>query len=201
MKKKLFTLLVLAMFLTKMWGQDAFVGEIRMFAGNYAPLNWMLCQGQVLNIGPNQALFSILGTTYGGDGINTFALPNLCGRVPIGQGQGAGLTPKVIGVTGGVENVSLNTSQLPAHTHALMATTATATTSTPSSTVVPATAQLPASGASGAKNVNVYAPSSGNPTVTTYTSTSGGNQSFSIMQPYLVINYIICINGIYPARN
>lgn len=201
MKKKLFTLLVLVMFLSKMWGQEAYIGEIRMFAGNFAPYGWMLCQGQVLSITQNTALFSIIGTFYGGDGRTTFALPNLCGRIPIGQGTGAGLTSKVIGESSGVENVTLTQNQLPMHAHALATTTATATTSTPSTSVVPATAQLPASGATGAKNVNIYAPSSGNPIVTTYTYPSGNNQPLSIMQPYLVINYIICVQGIYPTRD
>lgn len=200
MKKTLFTLLFAVIFFTKIWSQDYMLGEIKMFAGNYAPQGWVLCNGQILQVSQYSALFSLLGTTYGGNGSTTFAVPNLCGRVPIGMGSGTNLTTKTLGSTGGAETVTLTATQIPAHTHELTETTATATTSVPSPTVVPATAQLPASGASSAKSVNVYAPSSGNPTVTSSTTSSGGNQAHENMMPYLTINYIICVAGIYPSR-
>ena len=197
MKKTLFTLFFALSLFSNIWSQEAFIGEIRMFAGNFAPMDWMFCQGQTLNIVQYQALYSILGTTYGGDGRTTFALPNLCGRVPVGTNS----TVKILGQTGGAETVTLNANQMPSHAHTLTATTATATTNTPSSSVILATAQLPASGAAGAKNVNMYAPSSGNTTIPySTTSAAGSNLSHENMMPYLVVNYIICINGIYPSR-
>ena len=100
---------------------DGFIGEIRMFAGNYAPQNWALCDGSQLPISGNEALFSLIGTSYGGDGISTFALPDLRGRIPICQGQGNGLTPRVLGQSFGAEGVALGLSEMPSHTHALSA--------------------------------------------------------------------------------
>lgn len=200
MKKNLFTLLFAFSLLTNLWSQEAFIGEIRMFAGSFAPMDWLLCQGQTLPILQYQALYSIIGNTYGGDGRTTFVLPNLCGRVPIGSGSGSGLTYRMLGQAAGAETVTLNSNQMPLHYHSMVTTTATATTNTPSASVVPATAQLPASGATGAKNVNIYAPSAGNTVLYSNTSTVGANQSHENMMPYLVLNYIICVNGIYPAR-
>lgn len=201
MKKTLFTLFFATIFLTKIWSQDYMLGEIKMFAGNYAPVGWVLCNGQLLQISQYSALFSLLGATYGGDGKTTFGVPNLCGRVPVGMGSGSGLTTRNWGSSGGAETVTLNATQIPTHTHTLTATTATATTSVPSSAVIPATAQLPASGASAAKSVNVYAPSNGNSTISYSTTSSvGGNLAHENMMPYLTINYIICVEGIYPSR-
>lgn len=202
MKKTLFTLFFTFTFFSSIWSQDAMMGEIKMFAGNFAPQGWMFCQGQILNIAQNSALYSILGTTYGGDGRTNFALPNLCGRVPIGTGTGVGLTPRTVAQMGGSETVTLNVTQMPQHIHATNATTATATTNIPSSSVVPASAQLPASGATAAKKVNTYAEAAGNPNVTfTVTYPSGNSQPHDNMMPYISMNYIICVMGIYPTRD
>lgn len=202
MKKKLLTLFFAITLFSNIWAQDAYLGDIKMFAGNFAPRGWMFCQGQTLNITQNTALYAVIGTTYGGNGQTTFCLPNLSGRVPVGMGNGTNLTPRTIASTGGAETVTLNVNQIPSHAHALTATTATATTNTPSATIVPATAQLPASGATGAKNVNVYAPSSGNPVVTySTTSIAGGNLSHENMMPFITINYIICVEGLFPTRD
>src|SRR5271167_2889298 len=103
---------------------DPFLGEIRMFGGNFAPIGWALCNGQLLSISQNTALFSVLGTSFGGDGVSTFALPDLQGRVPINAGQGAGLSPYVLGGKGGAENVTLLSTQMPAHKHLVSAETA-----------------------------------------------------------------------------
>lgn len=201
MKKTLFSFFFAFTLLSNLWAQDALIGEIKMFAGNFAPRDWMYCQGQLLPIAQYQALFSIIGTTYGGDGKTNFALPNMSGRVPIGVGNGAGLSPRLLGQTGGNETVTLNVNQMPQHIHTNNATTATATTNIPSSSVVPASAQLPASGAIAAKKVNTYATASGNPIEGfTATTPSGNSQPHDNMMPFMSMNYIICVNGIYPSR-
>ena len=124
---------------------EAFLGEIRMFGGNFAPVGWAFCQGQLLPISQNTALFSLLGTTYGGDGVQTFALPDLQGRVPLGMGQGPGLSPYVEGQTGGAESFTLTTQQMPAHSHAVAATGSQSTTDPKGA--VPANTQPPTPGA------------------------------------------------------
>src|SRR3979490_2969928 len=113
-----------------------YVGEIRMFAGNFAPAGWMVCEGQLLPISENETLFTLIGTTYGGDGQSTFALPDLRGRVPVHQGQGPGLGNFIIGKTDGVEQVTLTAQQVPAHTHAFAASSAPGDSSTPQGTVL-----------------------------------------------------------------
>ena len=125
---------------------DAFLSTILIWPANFAPVGWALCTGQLLSISQNTAIFSLLGTTYGGDGVTNFALPNLQGRVPVGAGQGPGLSPYIIGQTGGVESVTLNINTIPPHTHPATqnltvsspAVTTTGTTNQPSPTVVPA---------------------------------------------------------------
>ena len=186
------------------------IGEIRMFAGNFAPRNWALCQGQLMSISQNTALFSILGTTYGGNGQTTFALPDLRGRAPIGQGQGPGLTNISLGEVSGTETVTLLTTQMPAHTH-----TATATvtgTETPGcfedngTTDSPAGA-YPAISPSGANNYRTGTPdgamgsSNISATATVTIGISGNSQPVPIRNPYLGMNYIICLFGIFPSRN
>ena len=199
MKKKIFTLIVAVISFTGIWAQEAFLGEIRMFAGNYAPQGWMLCQGQTLNILQNQALYSIIGTTYGGNGTTTFMLPNLCGRVPLGMGQGTGLTLRLLGQSGGEEKTTLNAAQLPPHTQPLYASSTTGTTNTPASNVALAT--LPNAGLNAVKPY--AAPSI--PAVPLSAASIGTNissaQAHNNMMPYTTINYIICITGIYPTRD
>jgi len=116
---------------------DNYLGEVRIFAGNYAPEGWQFCNGQSLSVSEYQALYSLIGTTYGGDGVNTFALPDLRGRVPVGVGSGPGLTPRVLGQSGGSEEVALVESQIPAHGHNLTVNTSEASTATPSQNMLP----------------------------------------------------------------
>lgn len=171
------------------------IGEIRLFAGNFAPRNWALCQGQILSISQNTALFSILGTTYGGNGQTTFALPDLRGRVAVSQGQGPGLSPVDLGQVSGAENVTLTTSQLPAHNHSMQVnnnTTGMATT---------AQGNFLNSKTESGESVAASGPSSAATLNPTTIGITGGSQPFSIMQPYLGLNYIICLFGIFPSRN
>jgi len=175
---------------------DPFIGEIRMFAGNFAPRGWQFCQGQILAIAQNTALFSILGTTYGGNGQTTFALPDLRGRYPMQQGQGPGLTPRTLGEQGGTENVTLLTTQMPAHNHTLGAFNAGATSSTPAGQVMAG-----AFDNSTQADVNAYA---GTPNTTMNPQAigaAGGSQPHNNMSPYLCLNFIIATEGIYPSRN
>jgi microcystin-dependent protein len=171
---------------------DQFVGEIRAFAGNFAPTGWALCNGQLLPISQNTALFSLLGTQYGGDGRTNFALPNLQERSPIGAGQGPGLTPRTVGDSGGQAAVSLSASQIPAHSHALGAALSPSS-GTPASDV----SLAPLAGGAvayrvPANRVNMDAATIG---------ASGGSAPHNNRQPYLALNFIIALQGIFPARN
>lgn len=158
-----------------------FVGEIRMFAGNFAPVGWMLCEGQLLSISENETLFQLIGTTYGGDGQNTFALPDLRGRLPIHQGNGF-----ILAETGGVEEVTLTVSQIPAHTHALLATSQLANSTSPNGRLY-------------ARSENtLYTEFSGNPAANIIGSV-GGSQPHTNFQPYLCVNFIISLFGIFPS--
>lgn len=165
---------------------EPFLGEIRLFAGNFAPKGWAFCDGQLLPISQNTALFSILGTTYGGNGQTTFALPDLRGREPIHAGQGPGLQSYTLGESAGEEAVTLNVNQLPAHTHAQPATNADEGTNKPGSAV-------PAKG-------GVYAGSSDGTTMSP-TTVSGGSQPHDNRSPYLTVSFIIALQGIFPSRN
>lgn len=200
---------------------DSLLGQIIMFAGTFAPRDWALCNGQILEISQHTALFSILGDTYGGNGRTTFGLPDLRGRVPMGSGVGIGLSPRVTGQRYGSENVTLSVAQMPAHSHS-------AETTISGSSVA---AKLNASSAEGTSNVplnnylampanisrssvNMYGSSadvemandaieidvSGLSGETTVNQT-GGNSAHDNIQPSLVMNYIICVNGVYPSRN
>ena len=179
---------------------DPFLGEIRMFAGTYAPNGWAFCNGQILSIAQNSALFSLLGTTYGGNGQTTFALPNLQGRVPMGQGQGPGLSFRNLGEVSGAETVTLSLTHLPAHAHPVSlsspATTNLGTLMEPGPGTVPA--------ASNQRNAQ-YAPSaSANtqlPVSNGNTGSAGNNSPVSVMQPSLAVSFIIALQGIFPSRN
>jgi microcystin-dependent protein len=186
---------------------DEFLGTIKLFGFNFAPRAWMTCQGQILNIAQNTALFSLLGTTYGGNGVTTFGLPNLAGRLAIGQGQLIGGSVYTMGEVAGTESTTLLATQLPAHTHAATA----ATTAILSAEATQANAQNPA-GKCLASGTNIYAtedpaqnrqmsPTCIAATTTVTVQPSGGSQPFSILQPFLVMNYCICVSGIFPPRN
>ncbi|HWD07583.1 MAG TPA: tail fiber protein [Actinomycetota bacterium] len=160
-----------------------YVGEIRMFAGNFAPVGWMLCQGQLLPISDNEVLFNLIGTTYGGDGIDTFALPDLQSRVPVHVGPGFSL-----GQAGGAESVTLTTSQLPAHSHVPQGA-ATGNQSSPA-------------GAVWAGGTRLYTvPPANSPMSPVALQGSGGSQPHDNMLPYLVVNFIISLSGIFPSQS
>jgi microcystin-dependent protein len=175
---------------------SSYIGQITMFSGNFPPKNWAFCNGQILAISQNTALFSILGTTYGGNGTTNFALPDLRGRVPLHSGQGPGLTNYTLGEAIGTENVTLLASQIPSHTHAVSVNVSSGAPNT----VSPAGAVLAAS-AQG----NAY--TSGSPTTAmaanavTVGAAGGSNVPLPNMQPILTVNFIICLFGIFPSRN
>ncbi|TGN24599.1 phage tail protein [Empedobacter tilapiae] len=191
------------------------IGEIRMFAGNFAPYGWMLCQGQLLSISGNEALYTIIGTFYGGDGISTFALPNLASRVPVGMGQGLGLRNIILGEQVGAERVTLTNPQLPAHTHAADKNSVQVTNGIASN--MPSTEHEPTNGKSlgvatnkgistlgynqEVPNMTLHETTLKNEDLTKTTLPVGGNQPHNNMQPYLGINFIIAIEGIYPSRS
>jgi len=164
-----------------------FLGEVKLISWNFAPKGWAFCNGQFLPINQNQALFSLLGTTYGGNGQTTFALPNMQGRVPIHRGS-----TFVQGQTGGEVGHTLTQQEMPAHDHLVNATTNTATTATPTSTVV----------LGKSIGANLYAAAS-NPVAMDprATSNAGGSQPHTNQQPYLVLNFCIALQGIFPSRN
>lgn len=171
---------------------DQYLGEIRMVGFNFAPQGWALCNGQLLSISQNTALFSLLGTYYGGDGVTTFALPNLQSRVAIHQGQGQGLSPYVLGQNGGTENVTLTQQQMPQHNHTIGTFGGPGNTTHPPGTVM----------ASGTSD-KVYTSSSpdGSTLNPGAVSQAGGSQPHSNIQPYLCITFVIALQGIYPSRN
>ncbi|HEV2840319.1 MAG TPA: tail fiber protein [Chthoniobacterales bacterium] len=168
-----------------------FIGEIRMFAGNFAPAGWMFCDGQLLPISENDALFTLIGTTYGGDGQETFALPNLQSRVPIHAGTGPGGTTYQLAEMAGTEQETLTVQQIPIHNHALLASTAIGTANTPSGNVTSQSVSVKmylADQPTGALNNNSVTP-------------VGGSQPHENCQPFLCINYIISLFGIFPRQS
>ena len=174
---------------------DFFIGYIAMFGFNFPPTGWMLCQGQTLSIASNTALFSLIGTYYGGNGTTTFNLPDLRSRVAIGQGSGPGLSTYNVGQAAGVEQETLSVSNLPAHNHFMMASGDGQTQNTASG------ASLASQGRDGIMPT-IYAAGTGNPVaMASTTSNAGGNVPVDIIQPYLCINYCIAVQGIYPSRN
>lgn len=174
---------------------DQFVSEIRMFAGNFAPTGWALCNGQLMAISQNTALFSLLGTQFGGNGTTNFALPNLQGCAPLNAGNGAGLTPRSIGETGGAQTVTLLQSQMPIHTHVAQASTAGGVDS-------PAGAVWGESKL-GKTPLNVYAASGANNVAMSPQALAsvGGSLPHNNMPPYQCLTFIIALQGIFPPRS
>jgi len=170
---------------------DPFVAEVRIFPFNFAPRGWAFCNGQLLPISQNTALFSLLGTTYGGNGQSTFALPNLQGSAVMQEGQGPGLSQRVLGETAGSETVTLLQSEIPAHSHGLTAQNVPGDTSSPGaaaySRVIGATPYQPPGGPQVAMSPQAVAP-------------AGGSQPHNNMQPYLTLNFCIALQGIFPPR-
>jgi microcystin-dependent protein len=167
---------------------DPYVGEIRMFAGNFAPAGWAFCQGQLMPISENETLFNLIGTTYGGDGQSTFALPNLQSRVPIHMGTGGG-GAYVLGQMAGEEQVTLTGNQIPSHTHVPVANTGNGSAASPSGNFWAQSANLPYS----------TQPPTASMAATAIGST-GGSQPHDNMIPFLVVNFIISLFGIYPTQ-
>jgi microcystin-dependent protein len=171
---------------------DPFLAEIRMFGFNFAPRGWAFCDGQLMPLSQNTALFALLGTTYGGDGKSNFALPDLQGRAALHPGQGPGLSPRQEGEAGGATSVSLLESEMPLHTHVVRASSEVGDSSVPG----PAMALAVSSGAS------VYRSDSANPTTLAPATLphAGGGLPHNNMQPYLALNFCIALQGIFPAR-
>ena len=172
--------------------QDPYIGEIRMFGGNFAPLGWAKCEGQLLSIASYSALFSLLGTTYGGDGETTFGLPDLRGRIPMGPGTGPGLSTKTLGQKSGTETNTLSVAQMPAHNHTINAVSTDGNKSSPME-------NLPA-------GTKLLDPEYSNASATTTMNSNmvankGGGQSVNNMQPYLSVTFIIALSGVYPSQN
>jgi len=171
--------------------QEPFIGEIRFVGFNFAPTGWLPCDGRLLPIVQYQALFSLLGTYYGGDGRTTFGIPDMRGRVAVGAGQGVALTNRTNGDNGGQETVTLTIPQMPKHTHNLKAYSGTANSSAP-------TANIPANSPSGA----VYSNQTPDTTLrSSVVTTTGNNQPHENMQPYMTMTCIIALEGIFPSRN
>ncbi|HEX3672758.1 MAG TPA: tail fiber protein [Rhizomicrobium sp.] len=177
-----------------------YVGQLMMFAGNFAPAGWMACQGQLIPISEYETLFNLIGTTYGGDGQSTFGLPDLQGRVAVHQGQGGGLSNYVIGQKSGTETVTLNIQQIPQHNHMLTANAAGGNQSVPAGNSVLATE---VSTATGGGNAFTYAAQGGAQATMANTSIgfSGGSQPHDNIQPILAITYCISMFGVYPSQN
>ena len=180
---------------------EPYIATITIFAGNFAPRSWMFCQGQLLSIAEYTPLFALIGTTYGGDGQVTFALPDFRSRVGVHQGQGPGLSNYILGEMAGTENTTLLSINLPLHNHALISLPI----QQPASTVNNSGVSEP-KGAYPASGAMVYAATSdgsrmGSYTSSTVTPIAGSNQPVSLIQPYLAMNYIIAVEGIFPSRN
>lgn len=174
---------------------EAYIGQIEMFAGNFAPRNWMFCEGQVIAISENQALFSLLGDRYGGDGRATFGLPDMRGRIPVCQGQGIGLTQRMIGTRLGQELVALDSSHIPPHNHTFKAFNEAADAGSPTGAVVAISGSNPYVSNSALPNPDGFFDS------TALSENDGGNTPHNNLGPYLAVRFIICLIGLYPPRN
>jgi len=168
---------------------EPYVGQISMAGFNFAPRGWALCNGQLLSIAQNTALFSLLGTQFGGNGQTTFGLPDLRGRVPVHQGQGPGLTNRVMGETAGEETVTLLQTEMPQHTHLVSASSTDSTLKNPTGNFLGGTASP------------IYSTTANNVMSPQVNQLTGGNQPHDNMQPYQVISFIIAMEGIFPSRN
>ncbi len=164
-----------------------YVGEIRMFAGNFAPAGWMFCEGQLLPISENETLFNLIGTTYGGDGQSTFALPDLRGRIPVHMGGGFTLAE-----TGGAETITLTVSQIPAHSHPMLASNDTASGNAPANNVLAATTGATTFAYGSLNPISAISPQA--------ISSTGGSQPHDNFQPYLCVDFIISLFGIFPSQ-
>jgi microcystin-dependent protein len=173
---------------------DPILGMIQIFGFNFAPRGWAMCDGSLLSIAQNTALFSLLGTTYGGNGQTTFGLPDLRGRVPVGVGQGPGLSPNNLGQVSGTENITLISTQMPQHNHQMMGS------SDPQATGDVSGNSLGSVGRGTGATIYAAGASTQVP-MASVTTPAGGNQPHSNMQPYLVMNYCIAVEGIFPSRN
>jgi len=168
-----------------------FIGEIRMFAGSFAPAGWAFCDGQTMPIAENDALFTLIGTTYGGDGQETFALPDLRGRVPLHQGTGPGLSTYVLGEAAGVETVTLTTQQIPTHNHAFSATTSSGVSANAQGNLL-----------SSAPSISLYIEDQPTTALAAQMITpTGGSQPHENLMPYLTISFIISLFGVFPQQN
>lgn len=189
---------------------EAFLATILLWPCNFNPSGWQFCAGQILPISQNAALFSLLGTTYGGNGTTTFALPDFRGRVPVGAGQGTGLSSYALGQVSGSEHVTLTTNQMPQHLHTVSLTLSISASNAQATTSVPAAnnslaAPYDLGNANPIAGYNTTAPNTpinvGTSALSGNTGLTGGNQPFPILQPYLAVNYIIALQGIFPSRN
>ncbi len=208
MKSKLFCLLFIALLTVSISkAQEPMLGEVRVFAGNFAPRGWAFCDGQLLNISSNAALFSLLGTTYGGDGRTTFGLPDLRSRSPIHEGRGPGLSYYPLGSRGGTETNVLNSLQMPSHSHqaigTITASNTNGTTNNPKDNVL-AMAKTDLTRTSTVES-DIYSPTA-NTTMASggvqiIIGNTGNNQPVNNLSPYLTLNYIIALTGYFPSRN
>lgn len=171
---------------------EPFLGQIMIVGFNFAPRGWATCEGQILSIAQNTALFALLGTMYGGNGQTTFALPDLRGRVAVGQGQGPGLSSYQIGQVGGVETVTLTTGQIPAHNHNLRAVSEAGDVAAPANAFLAATGTFDPEYRASGTQVSMAAAA---------ISQAGGSQPHENRQPYLGVNYVIALQGIFPSRD
>jgi microcystin-dependent protein len=169
-----------------------YIGEIRMFAGNFAPRGWALCDGQLLAISQYDALFSLFGTIYGGDGRTTFGLPDLRGRIPLHMGQGPGLSSRPIGQKSGAETVTVTANQLPAHGHTFNASANSAHDQSPAGNETATSTGTALYGPAGAPGATLRANAIAH---------TGGNQSHDNVMPFLCVNFIVALSGVYPSRN
>ncbi len=186
---------------------EPFIGEIKMVGFNFAPRGYASCNGQLMSIAQNSALFSLLGTMFGGDGVNTFGLPNFQGRSPVGMGTGAGLSTITQGEMSGTENVSLTSSQMPMHTHAAAASVAVpANVGGANMTATPGPTTVLGSIAAGGRPGALYSTDAATTTLLPFNANvtvqaAGGSQPFAIRNPFLGTNFVIALEGIFPSRN
>jgi microcystin-dependent protein len=176
--------------LEKKFMAQPFIGEIKMFGGNFAILGYAFCNGQLMSIAQNDALFALIGTTYGGDGQTTFGLPDLRGRIPVHQGQGPGLTNRIIGESSGTEIVTLITNQIPGHNHTVIANSNEGSSGNPQNNIVAGSTATP-------YNNTAVANQMGSQSI----GPMGGSQPHDNMMPYQCVTYIIALEGIFPPRN